>query len=443
MKALLITLFLFLSLQANELSSLESLLHKVEVENSQKEQMNAQREKAFFQDLENSKKLLSEAKKALNKEKATTKKLKHEFEVLSQKIEKQESLLESKKGELSEIFATIRLESRDLASALKSSMVSSEEPSREAYLEKLSRTHVLPSIEEIKQFWLIYFNELVKSGEISTYEAEVIRIDGSIHKEKVTRLGLFSAYSDNEYIRFDTLQAKMSELLRQPSSDKVAMIQAFDTTNSIVPIVIDPTRGVLFSMLKERATILERVDMGGVIGYIILSLGALILLFALFRLAVLIRIEININREKKEKLHSENNPLGRILRKFEKSQHADIDTIESKLDAAILKELPSIQSGLSLIKLVAAVAPLLGLLGTVTGMIETFQAITLFGSGDAKLMASGISQALMTTVLGLVVAIPTLFIHSLLNSRSKRIMEVLTQQSSALLADEFEKRAQK
>jgi len=441
MKLLSLLFVLLYTLNATDITSLEALLQKVEVENAQKKVLNKEREKAFFQDLENSKKLLKEAQSNLKNEKHETKKLKAEFEKLNTIIEKNEKKLEAQKGELSEIFATIRLESRDLASALKSSMVSSQEPAREAFLETLSQGKQLPGIDKIKQFWLIYFNELVKSGEISTYEADVINIDGSIAVEKITRLGLFSAYSDNEYIRFDTLQGKMSELLRQPSAKEVDMIAKFDSSTAITPIVIDPTRGVLFSMLKERATILERVDMGGVIGYIILTLGALILLFALFRLVVLTSMEIKISKEQKATTHSSSNPLGRILLSFDNNKNSDIDTIESKMDTAVLKELPSIVSGLSLIKLVAAVAPLLGLLGTVTGMIETFQAITLFGSGDAKLMASGISQALMTTVLGLVVAIPTLFIHSLLHSRSKRIMEVLTQQSSALIATEFEKRA--
>ncbi|MEA3523503.1 MAG: MotA/TolQ/ExbB proton channel family protein, partial [Campylobacterota bacterium] len=134
----------------------------------------------------------------------------------------------------------------------------------------------------------------------------------------------------------------------------------------------------------------------------------------------------------------ESNPLGRILKSFEKHKSKDLTTIESKLDSALIKEIPSIQSGLPMIKLIAAVAPLLGLLGTVTGMIETFQSITLFGTGDPKLMAGGISQALMTTVLGLVVAIPILFIYNIVNAKAKKIIEILMQQSSAVVAKHLE-----
>ena len=122
----------------------------------------------------------------------------------------------------------------------------------------------------------------------------------------------------------------------------------------------------------------------------------------------------------------------------EQNPNADTETLELKLSESILREVPKLSSRLTLIKIISVVAPLIGLLGTVTGMINTFQAITLFGTGDPKLMAGGISQALVTTVLGLVVAIPMVFIFTLLHTRSRSIINLLQQQSAGIIAERAE-----
>jgi biopolymer transport protein ExbB len=115
--------------------------------------------------------------------------------------------------------------------------------------------------------------------------------------------------------------------------------------------------------------------------------------------------------------------------------------LELKLDEAILKEMPALERFITLIKLIAAIAPLMGLLGTVTGMILTFQSMTLFGAGDPTVMAGGISQALMTTVLGIVVALPMLFLHSIVNSMSQRVVHTIEEQSAGIIAVHAEQRA--
>jgi biopolymer transport protein ExbB len=132
------------------------------------------------------------------------------------------------------------------------------------------------------------------------------------------------------------------------------------------------------------------------------------------------------------------NPLGRVLAAYESNANADTETIELKLSEAALKEMPGLTKGLLFIKVISVVAPLMGLLGTVTGMIQTFQVITLYGAGDPKLMAGGISQALVTTVLGLTVAIPTVLLHTLVSGRSKRILQVLQEQSAGIIAKHAE-----
>ena len=130
-----------------------------------------------------------------------------------------------------------------------------------------------------------------------------------------------------------------------------------------------------------------------------------------------------------------NNPLGRVLKVGESYMKENIDRLELKLAEEIMKERPPIERGISFVKIVSVVAPLAGLLGTVTGMIVTFQQITLFGTGDPKIMAGGISQALVTTVLGLVVAIPTTLAHSFLQSSARSVVDVLEEQATGIVAE--------
>ncbi len=216
------------------------------------------------------------------------------------------------------------------------------------------------------------------------------------------------------------------ELARQPESRYLDLAEDFIAAKpgQRADIGIDPTRGVLLSLLIQKPDLLERIGQGGIIGYIILLLGAIGLVVAMVRLIQL----HGTGRKMEHQLHdlqtaNADNPLGRVILASEQSLAGNLENLELLLDEAITQEVPKLEKGLSMIKLLAGVAPLLGLLGTVTGMIATFQTISLFGTGDPKLMASGISQALVTTMLGLMVAIPLLFLHSLLASRSRTLVD--------------------
>jgi len=123
------------------------------------------------------------------------------------------------------------------------------------------------------------------------------------------------------------------------------------------------------------------------------------------------------------------------------NKDVDTETLNLRLEEAILKETPKLNARIAFIKIISMVAPLLGLLGTVVGMILTFQAITLFGTGDPKTMAGGISQALMTTVMGLCVAIPTVLLHAIVQTRSNSIIHVLNERAAGLLAEQAEEKA--
>ena len=130
----------------------------------------------------------------------------------------------------------------------------------------------------------------------------------------------------------------------------------------------------------------------------------------------------------------EENPVKQILLLYEKNKNKDMESLEMKLNETVIKYLPKVEKRIGLVKLLAGISPLCGLLGTVIGMIITFQSITLFGTGDPKLMAGGISQALVTTMLGLICAIPLLLGHSFIFSRSQKVVQILEEQIAGLLA---------
>jgi biopolymer transport protein ExbB len=207
------------------------------------------------------------------------------------------------------------------------------------------------------------------------------------------------------------------------------------------PFGIDPTGptgGTFLSALINTPTLSERFEQGGQIGLAIGIVGVFAILLAIWRLIVLTGVNARVNSQLKADQANANNPLGRVLMVHEQNPTMDTETLELKLSEAILKEVPKIEFGLNLLKIIAAIAPLMGLLGTVTGMIITFQAITIFGAGDPKAMAGGISGALVTTVLGLLVAIPTVLLHTVANGQAKKVIHVLDEQSTGLIAEHTE-----
>ena len=229
------------------------------------------------------------------------------------------------------------------------------------------------------------------------------------------------------------------ELQRQPQSRYTNRIEDLEAaTTGVHDIGIDPTRGQLLGLLVESPSLGERIAQGKEVGYVIIALGIIGVAIALWRLLALSAIGSKVNAQIKNPGQPGDNPLGRVFKVHADNPNADVESLELKLGEAILRETPALNSMLPLLKIISVVAPLLGLLGTVTGMIVTFQAITLYGAGDPKLMAGGISQALVTTVLGLVVAIPTVFLHTLVSSRARRLTQILQEESAGILAERAE-----
>ncbi|RXK00659.1 hypothetical protein CRV02_09815 [Arcobacter sp. CECT 8989] len=415
---------------------LENLLHSVKQTSNKEIIDEKKRLKEFVENKNQQKALLLQAKKDLKLENIETKRLKKLIEANEEVLTSKEAELNVKIGDLGEMFGSVRQTSADFLTNYQRSFTASEFPQKEEIFTKFSNSKKLPTIEELTSFWHTMLDEIIQSGQVSTYQASVILQNGERNIQDVTRVGVFSAFSNGNFLKYSNDINSLIELSTQPSSAYTSNAQDFEeSSNEIKPALVDPTRGTLFEMLGNNPTIMDRINQGGIVGYIIITLGVLGLLFAAYKIVFLNLIHTKIKKQQKNlENYDDSNSLGKIAGVFYKNVNDSINDLEIKIGEAILKETNHIKKGQSFVKLLAAVTPLLGLLGTVTGMIATFQAITLFGTGDPKLMAGGISTALITTVLGLVTAIPLLFAYTYISSKAEAIVSVLEEQSIGMLA---------
>jgi biopolymer transport protein ExbB len=436
--------------KGDEISSLEELLSIVRNGRIQDRKLLQEREETFKADKASQERLLNEAREALIAEEKLSASLEARYEENEIALTNQKELLNNKLGALKELFGHVTGTAGDLRATFHTSLTSAQIEGREAFLDtlikKMNSKIELPSLEEIEQLWFEMQQEIVESGKIVRFDAKVVKPDGSQIQQPVTRVGTYNLLSKGKYLQFDGDTGVISELPKQPKSKYGDYIEELESlSEGFVPIGLDPTGpkgGSLLSALIDTPTLTERWHQGGVVGYIISVVGLFALLIAVWRFVLLMKLDIGVTRQLALQQAQLNNPLGRVLKVYEDNPGIDPESLELKLAEAIVKERPDIEKGLPALKIIAMVAPLMGLLGTVTGMIITFQAITIFGAGDPKAMAGGISAALVTTVLGLVVAIPTVLLHALLNARAKRILQVIEQQSAGLIAEQTESEEQ-
>jgi biopolymer transport protein ExbB len=281
---------------------------------------------------------------------------------------------------------------------------------------------------------------MTEQGQVVRYRAPVLTLGGQIEEEDVVRAGPFSAVAGGRYLLWEPGEQRLRELTRQPPARYVATVASFENAqDGVAVLAVDPSRGSLLSALTDTPNFQERIQQGGYVGYTIIFLGLSALALGLVRWLVVTITSRKVAAQRKSDTVSKGNPLGRVLAVFEEHRDADTETLELKLDEAVLRESSKIQRLMWLVKTVSVVAPLLGLLGTVTGMIRTFQAITLFGAGDPKMMASGISEALVTTMLGLMTAIPLVLLYDTLANSARYVIDVLDEQSAGLIAARSER----
>jgi len=430
---------------ANEALNLDELLTQLEQGKVAQSKQNKAREAQFKAKVNQQQKMLNNMNKQRDAALQRSVQLEQGFSKNEIKLANQSDALDKRLGELKELFGVLQQVSGDTRSKFQTSVVSAQIPGRGVFLDEFAQSmgssSKLASIDEIERLWFELQREMTQSGKIHTFNREVVLANGERENTAVTRIGGFNLISDGKYLEYIDETGTVAELIRQPTNRylKTTSTLVNAKNDQTVAFALDPTGGSILNLLVQVPDLRERIDQGGPVGYIILAIGAFGLLIALMRLINLVSVGAKVNRQLKSDIASSDNPLGRIMQVKDDNPNLDTETLELKLSESILRELPKLSSKLTLIKIISVVAPLIGLLGTVTGMINTFQAITLYGTGDPKLMAGGISQALVTTVLGLVVAIPMVFIFAYLNGRSKNIINILQQESTGIIAERAER----
>lgn len=415
--------------------TLDALLLQVKKERVEKKKELNAREKRFINQKNKQASLLSQAQKELARQEAITRKLQAEFNANEKVLRKLEEDLTIAKGNLGEMFGVVKQVAGDFKGQFENSNISAQFPGREAFMAEMAETKKLPGIDELNKLWYEMQREMTETGNIVKFKAQVVKPDGSKADTTVTRIGAFNLTADGKYLNYQASTGQIIELPRQPQSKYLGMISDLEgATEGYENFGVDPSRGTILGMLVQAPSLSERVQQGGLVGYVILSLLCLGLIMVAERMVFLNKEGKKIKAQLANPVAGDDNPIAQLIKAFDENKGKDLETLELKLEETILKTAPKLERGIPTIKILSAVAPLLGLLGTVTGMIATFQSITLFGTGDPKLMAGGISTALITTVLGLVCAIPLLLLHNVVASKSKSLIQILEEQAAGLLS---------
>ncbi|MBA6339066.1 MotA/TolQ/ExbB proton channel family protein [Colwellia sp. BRX8-7] len=428
---------------AQQATSLDDLLSQLAQGKIAQSKQNQDREAEFNAKKSQQTQLLNQARQQRDQAINLSTQLEKNFQDNDVTLGNNTDALNKRMGELKELFGVLQQVAGDTRSKFQTSVISAQIPGRGQFLDEFAQSmgssSKLASIEEIERLWFELQREMTQSGKVHKFSREIVLANGEKSQADVVRVGGFNLVSQGKYLEYIDETASVAQLMRQPSSRYLSSANALtSSTNQVVPFALDPTGGSILGLLVQAPDLQERVEQGGAVGYVILAIGLIGLLIAIERFITLFFIGSKVNRQLKSDQASNDNPLGRVMLVQDKNPLDNVETLELKLSESILKEVPVLTTRLTFIKIISVVAPLIGLLGTVTGMINTFQAITLFGTGDPKLMAGGISQALVTTVLGLVVAIPMVFISTLLNTRSRGIINILQQQSAGILAERSE-----
>jgi biopolymer transport protein ExbB len=423
--------------------NLDQLLEQTRNARAAEAKENQARVSRFQQERDKQAALLAQAKGELAQAQARANALSAQFDANEKKLTEAQAALDAKIGNLGEMFGVVRQVAGDFSSVTHNSMVSVQYPERTEFAQKLAQVKSLPSIADLEQFWFEMQREMTETGKVVSFQTGVIEPDGAEQQQKVTRVGPFIAVAEDRYLSYLPASRKFTVLPRQPDSPLPGMAEDFaESTSGYSRMVVDPTRGVLLALYVQRPSVLERIEQGEWVGYVIITVGVVGALLAAYQFVFLFGIGIGVRRQLYDLDNpSTDNPLGRVLATFKGDAskiEQDAEIVELRISEAVLREVPKLERFQSFLRLAVAAGPLLGLIGTVIGMIITFQSIVESGSGDPKLMAAGIGQAMIATVLGLGIAVPLLFINAALQSRSRQIVQILDEQSTGLLAERLE-----
>jgi biopolymer transport protein ExbB len=433
-----------------EPTTIQSLLELVKEGRTSEQNANSQREKEFMADKNKQAAILAAEKRELARQERIADELEAEYKNNEEILKVKEAAYKKELGSLTELFGHLQSTAGEASALFSESLTAAQfGREREQFLNeltgKMADATVLPTISELERLWYELQREMVAGSEVVRFETEVIDLDGATTTCVVTRVGLYNAVCDGKYLEYVPSKGQYAFLPKQPDGKYTSTAKKLSNADAgeQVKFGVDPTGpagGSLLANLIQTPSLMERVNQGREVGYIIIIVGIFGIGIALWKLYTLYMMGLAVKKQAKAAdKPSNDNPLGRVLQVGKDNLSKDIETLELKLAEAIMAERPAIERGINVVKIISVVAPLAGLLGTVTGMIVTFQQITLFGTGDPKIMAGGISQALVTTVLGLVVAIPTTLLHSFAASSSRGIINVLEEQSTGIVAEKSNK----
>lgn len=423
-------------------SGLDDLLKQVRESAQAAARQNAEREQRFLDNRNQQADLQKQAEGEAAAAQKRADAAKAKFEANQKALADIKGKINAKTGEDAQVYAAARQSAADFRAATINSFVTAQLPDRIKFLDGLQHSEGVLGTDQLQQLWVVLQEDMTETAHSVHFPAEIINADGAKEKAEVTRVGAFAAFSKGRYLSVQA-DGAMVALPRQPKGKFVSEAKDFeDAKEGAEPILIDPTHGTLLAQEAERPTLMERVEQGGVVGYVIIVVGIAGALAAAFQLFYLIAVGRRVYQQlDRLEQPSPDNPLGRVLGTFSGALakvEEDAEVVELRLSEAVLREVPRLERFQSYLRLAVAAGPLLGLVGTVTGMILTFQSITESGAGDPKLMAAGISQAMVTTVLGLGIAIPLLFVNALLAARSRIIVQILDEQSTGMLARRLE-----
>lgn len=427
--------------------SMSELLRNVEENRVLESQEHREREQRFEQQVNQRQQILEEVRNQIAEEEAENSRLEEQFDANRQQLNERRAQLREVRANLNELLGTIQGVAGDFRGIFENSLISAQYPGRteflDEFIDRVASDTQQVRVDEIERFWFYMQQELIESGRVVQYEGIVATPDGEQQTRNITRIGTFNAISDGDYLNYLGSVGHLQALPRQPSSDVVSSARNLENaTDGIHRVGIDPTGamgGGLMANLVNFATWDEQVmQNSGVIGFAIIGVGIIGILIGLYRTFVLTIVASKVNAQVKSDTPSNNNPLGRVLLVAEANKHADTETLELKLGEAILQETPALERMQTPIKVIASIAPLMGLLGTVSGMIQVFQQITVYGAGDPTIMAGGISMALMTTVEGIVAAIPCILMYAWVKGKSDRIIHILEEQATGMIAEKSE-----
>ena len=427
---------------AAQAKTLDDLLEQTRNSRNQEARENQARVAKFQAEMNQQAALLAQAKAEKAEQERRANALGAAYDVNEKKLTELTTQLTAKQGNLGEMFGVVRQVATDFSSTVHNSMITVQYPTREEFVSKLSQTKALPSIKDLEQLWFEMQREATESGNVTRFKAKVIQSDGKPEEMEITRVGPFTAVAGKKFLSYLPGDKSFAILPRQPEDFSGYAKDLSKATEGYTEAAVDPTRGVLLQLYAQRPNVWERIKRGEAVGYVIITVGVIGLICFFYQVRYLLATRSAVKRQLASlDRPTQDNPLGRVLSSFKgdaAKANEDAEVVELRISEAVLREVPSLERFQPFLRLAVAAGPLLGLIGTVIGMIITFQSITESGSSDPKLMAAGISQAMIATVLGLGIAIPLLFANAFLSSISRHIVQILDEQSTGLLAERLE-----